>query len=379
MSRINKLVVAVALATAASTASADLISNGYLRVGIGKTDGGDFNPSRAGAANDIGGHRLGRENTYGEHTFGWEGDISDDMTFIAKGTVNYINQSTATITDTLGSADVSETVDLFNVNGKMKEAWVGVGTDFGRVWAGRRFYQRDDIHILDFWYQDMSGDGIGVENIDVGIGKLSLAKIDALYTEDFSSYDAQLSGISVGTKKSIDIGALVHNATSEGDAKGKKAGTAIRIGYTDDDFYGGTLKLFAAHGNDTAGSLNPQWGMDNGAKTTRLMARARAPIGDNWEAEAYAIHQMSNQDWAKWTGFGIRPVYQVDDNWAFAVDAGLHKNSTDWGHELAIAPTYTFGNFGFWSRPQLRFIGKYVEAPSGNSDTSVGIQFETWY
>jgi len=376
MSRINKLVVAVALATAASTASADLISNGYLRVGVGQTEGGDFAPVGTGG---WAGNRLGRENTYGEHTFGWEGDISDDMTFIAKGTVNYINQSTATVTDTLGSADVSETVDLFNVNEDMKEAWAGVGTDFGRVWAGRRFYQRDDIHILDFWYQDMSGDGIGIENIDVGVGKLSLAKIDALYTDQVSSFDAQLSGISIGTKKSIDVGALVHTATSEGDAAGLDAGTALRVRYTDDDFYGGWLKLYASHGRDSASSLVPAWTTGNGSDMTRFVARSYTPIGDNWEAEAYAVHQTGSEDWMKWTGFGIRPVYQVDDNWAYAVDVGFHKNADDWGHELAIAPTYTFGNFGFWSRPQLRLIGKYAEAPSGDSNTSIGLQFETWY
>ena len=43
------------------------------------------------------------------------------------------------------------------------------------LWAGKRFYQRHDIHMNDFYYWDISGPGAGVENIDLGFGKLSVA------------------------------------------------------------------------------------------------------------------------------------------------------------------------------------------------------------
>ena len=43
------------------------------------------------------------------------------------------------------------------------------------IWAGKRFYQRHDVHMIDFYYWDISGPGAGLENIDVGFGKLSLA------------------------------------------------------------------------------------------------------------------------------------------------------------------------------------------------------------
>jgi maltoporin len=374
----KKIVIALALASLSTAASAEIYGHGYLRTGVGVTDGGDFAPASAGGAAN---NRLGRENTYGEHTFGWTDEVADGYRMIAEGTVNYINQSTATITDTIGSADTTEMVDLFNVNGSMKQAWVGVEGDFGRLWAGRRFYNRDDIHILDFWYKDSTGTGLGLENFDVGVGKLSVAKIDALYSDKFYSYDAQLSGIEVGTKKSLTLGVTKHNATKIGNADANfKAGTAYRVEYTDEDFMGGSLKLFGARGDDSAASLLPAWSTDAGSDVTRLMARARMPIGDNFESEIYAIHQYGSNDWQKWTGFGARPVYQVDDNWAYQFDGGVHKDATnDWGYEVAVAPTYTFGNFGFFARPQLRAIAKYVESPAGDSNTSFGLQFETWY
>ncbi|MCE1741461.1 carbohydrate porin, partial [Enterobacter hormaechei] len=43
------------------------------------------------------------------------------------------------------------------------------------LWAGKRYYQRHDIHISDFYYWDTSGAGAGIENMEVGSGKLSVA------------------------------------------------------------------------------------------------------------------------------------------------------------------------------------------------------------
>ncbi len=43
------------------------------------------------------------------------------------------------------------------------------------LWAGKRFYQRHDVHMIDFYYWDISGPGAGLENVDLGFGKLSLA------------------------------------------------------------------------------------------------------------------------------------------------------------------------------------------------------------
>ena len=46
------------------------------------------------------------------------------------------------------------------------------------LWAGKRFYQRKDVHILDYYYLHNSGTGFGVENIPVGnLGSVSVALI----------------------------------------------------------------------------------------------------------------------------------------------------------------------------------------------------------
>ena len=56
-----------------------------------------------------------------------------------------------------------------NVQGKNLIEWLPGST----IWAGKRFYQRHDVHMIDFYYWDISGPGAGIENIDLGFGKLS--------------------------------------------------------------------------------------------------------------------------------------------------------------------------------------------------------------
>ena len=43
------------------------------------------------------------------------------------------------------------------------------------LWVGKRFYQRHDIHMIDYFYWNLAGPGVGLENIDVGMGKVGVA------------------------------------------------------------------------------------------------------------------------------------------------------------------------------------------------------------
>ena len=60
----------------------------------------------------------------------------------------------------------------------LREAWAGYEMPSGiQLWAGKRYYQRKDIHIMDYYYLNNSGNGFGVENIDTGLGSVSVAII----------------------------------------------------------------------------------------------------------------------------------------------------------------------------------------------------------
>jgi maltoporin len=61
-------------------------------------------------------------------------------------------------------------------------AWVGKVAEAMpelRFWAGQRYYGREYIPMLDLFYSSAEGVGGGVENINVGIGKLAVAYLGA--------------------------------------------------------------------------------------------------------------------------------------------------------------------------------------------------------
>jgi hypothetical protein len=47
-------------------------------------------------------------------------------------------------------------------------------------WGGQRFLDRHDIHIHDYFFDDYSGYGLGVYNIDFGFGKLNLSYLGGI-------------------------------------------------------------------------------------------------------------------------------------------------------------------------------------------------------
>src|ERR1700736_608797 len=48
------------------------------------------------------------------------------------------------------------------------------------VWGGQRVYERHDIHLHDLFFDDYSGYGMGVDNIDLGFGKLEFAYLGGI-------------------------------------------------------------------------------------------------------------------------------------------------------------------------------------------------------
>ena len=83
----------------------------------------------------------------------------------------------------------------------IREAWAGYTLPSGiQIWAGKRFYQRKDIHILDFYYLNDSGTGAGVEAIPVGnLGQVSLAVIKYQVDENAGDTTWTFSGKNIKT------------------------------------------------------------------------------------------------------------------------------------------------------------------------------------
>jgi maltoporin len=158
--------------------------SGYFRAGYGRDDQGGPQVGflAPGAAAK---YRLGNEaENYGELALGksWyvPGMFSLDATERPDGTpsgpvaraqfrVSFFNPYTD-----LGSGSGTDVA--------LPEAWAAIGNVLPsrpdmKFWAGNRFYRRQDIHVNDFFFYNMSGGGGGMEDLDVGFGKLALAWI----------------------------------------------------------------------------------------------------------------------------------------------------------------------------------------------------------
>ena len=164
MKKVNLLAAAVLAAAFAMPAQADFTPNanfnGYMRSGVMHGN------SAFGSKTDtvkLG--RLGNENdTFME--FGLGADVAkvDDVTYSVYGMIAH-------------GGDGNETD--WNTNLSCRQAWAGAknllgqGDDF--LWIGKRYYKREDIHILDEYYYNVSGTCVGLENVVLGPGKISLA------------------------------------------------------------------------------------------------------------------------------------------------------------------------------------------------------------
>ena len=54
------------------------------------------------------------------------------------------------------------------------QQWALTGLKGATLWAGKRYHKNPDIHMLDYTYRSPAqSPGWGLDNVDVGIGKLS--------------------------------------------------------------------------------------------------------------------------------------------------------------------------------------------------------------
>ena len=176
----NQCFGAIALASASMGAMAvsgeDFDFSAYARSGIGNTSkGGEQLCFKAAGAPSK--YRLGNEcETYAELKFG--ADLYDENGIDFKFGSNIAYKS-------------EQQKDYEDVKPAIREMNIQATGVFGStmpdamLWAGKRFYQRHDVHMIDYYYWDVSGPGVGIQNIDVGMGNLDIAwvrnKNDVIY------------------------------------------------------------------------------------------------------------------------------------------------------------------------------------------------------
>ena len=181
MRKLNVLAVSVMAALMAAPAMADddgptFDFHGCMRSGIGHySHGGSvvgYDKTNVG--------RLGNEgDSYLETEFGSRLFKKGDTEFYLDTMLGYAandnNDYEGTGFFNLGSGSSSSSMNVGLRQLNLQAKGIIPGQKDAVIWAGKRYYQRHDIHLWDMYYMDISGAGAGIENLKIGPGQLSIA------------------------------------------------------------------------------------------------------------------------------------------------------------------------------------------------------------
>ncbi|EKO3487645.1 maltoporin LamB [Vibrio fluvialis] len=398
MKKVSVIAAAVAATLAAGSAFA-VDFNGYFRAGTGIS--GNGNGDISFMKNGIG--RLGNEND-NYYEFGFKEELkTGEQSWKVESMIAQGNNGAK------GWEDGDFNVAQFNVQAKGLFA----SDQDAVLWAGKRYYQRKDIHITDFYFLNTSGTGGGIENVSLGNQKLSVALIQDGDNTASSGYifDARLANISLWENASLEL-AVAYNFATEKDGKQETAddgvmGTAIlhqglSNGFNQTVFQYGTAGYGVQMANLWGSGAYYSRGTteNNDATGFRILNWGVMNFGSSWEMGHQLAYLAGSDIGSSKTDIDqysvvVRPMYKWNDTMRTVFEAGYNGgekvNSAGTGKEdfagskFTVAQAWAMGD-SFWSRPELRVYGSYLTdhegttfGNKGDSDFVVGIQVEAWW
>lgn len=301
----------------------------------------------------------------------------------------------------------------------------------GRVWGGRRYYDRLHIGINDQFLEIHDSDGAGIEDMQVGPGKLSLAFLMNPNSEADRVADPAMPGVTVGTANlapfkinarytdiktmpegSLQIWAGFHGSSTSDDESGRnltiaKPDNLFRIAAYHTigkilggiNFLGAKVEIGPNH-LLLRGVVKEEMTFNNGHTGVDVIAEVRSARDRANEDAEYATNN--------WFSLGGRLDHQLKGPFRFLLEAGIDVVSPEGGDALNLfkvtpclaisagdgagsRPTVRlFYTHGFWNdAAQTSPLGVYALGQSGtrlaqvygdaNNGGSLGIQAEAWW
>lgn len=414
------LLLAICVALASSSAYA-VDFNGYVRAGTGVAGSGgglqhedEFNKSLLG--------RLGNEfDTYAEIGLGQELFNQDEHSMYLDTMFSMESEGNMEKEKTSESDSKEAEFGIKQAALKLK-GYIPNAPD-AVLWAGKRFYQRQDIHIIDTKFLNVSGYGAGIEGLQVGPGSLSAAVIrgdgdaydGATSIGDLNVYygDVRYSNLTPweGAWAEVALDYAVVNPTDEQKETGAvdldngvmftaQLSQSFSMGWDKIVFQYGDKGL-AQNMISQGGGWYDIWSGDvNNAKGYRLINTGDIHFTENFMIDHVMTYGYAEDhgDWVddeKLFSVVMRPTYCWSDYNKSMIELGYFKDKKTWdsgsvdktgGKKITLAHAFTVGK-GFLSRPELRFFVSYMKDDEGNSfkedtknsDVFYGAQFEAWW
>jgi maltoporin len=292
-----------------------------------------------------------------------------------------------------------------NANYGIEQAYVEMkGVDIAPqalFWMGKR-RDRDDVHIVDTFFTNMSGVGAGVENIDAGFGKFGFSgyKTDTNGgANGIARLHAQLYDIPVNPDGKLRLVATFSKADSQGGQKGKD-GFGLTAEHVQDKFFGGGNHIWVQYAQGST-NINQGFGnalADTNTKTWRVVESPSWQIG-SFGGQAIALYQHDEEaGGVKWNSYtlGGRGSFGITKNLKFLTEIGFSGRKPNGGSQenltkVTIGPALSTGP-DFWKRPELRLYVTYADfnkaaaqdaqngLPANKTNAvSYGAQVEIWF
>lgn len=419
------LPISAAVIMALGSASASAVDfHGYFRSGVAVSKDGAMQAKDYVSVNKVG--RLGLEDdTYSEIQLGQEvynkGGKSfyvDSMFAMASNGSNDWEATNGDGTKVGRSGDGADfALRQFNVQAK------GLFGGNEVTWAGKRYYQRHDVHIADFYYWNISGAGAGVEAIQAGPGQLSFAWVrndrsasDTGLTGalNVNTLDARYAGVPLWSNATLEVGAdyaLLNPTDAQDKANPNLKNGVMLTAELTQGILGGFNKTVLQYGTEGYSKSFAFYGdgswygaeAKKGADGYRVINHGVISLGDSWDLSHMLSYGVGKQMWTgndSWTAFAgvVRPVYKWNDIMKTEFEYGYGKDtnkatsgtkSSDNYQKFTVAQAFAAGK-GFWARPEIRVFASYVKkggdgttdvfnGGTDNNAMNYGVQAEAWW
>jgi len=218
------------------------------------------------------------------------------------------------------------------------------------VWAGQRFYDRHDVHLHDLFYDDYSGYGAGIDNIDLGFGKLLFSYLG-------------------GIRDDIASGNGFDNTITDPRRGGLYMHTFdVRI--HDIDLLGGKLELVGDYqflkGGNYRGDVDNDG--DAAADVVKIGDTSGFRVGAIY---SYPLSKTSFAQAAVFYGYGASELFGVDPNNGRGTFAGFNLNEA----LGRVNKDGTISSSSLRRASQLRAIGQIIWNVTDNFAFSAEVHY----
>jgi maltoporin len=382
----------------------DASMHGYFRLGFGMSSQKGrqvcFQAPGAGAK-----YRLGNEcDQYGEFNFsapmyvGTDGVVASayfmPAVYIPSTNAGYPQGISSPAGTTATGADWGFPIFYMDIKGI---PWLSGGT----AWVGRRYYKREDFHLMDFFYWNPSGLGGGVEDIALGSTlKLSYAAFvvegpglsagalaPPLPPRAYLGVrnDLQLRGLELYPGGELQFGLNV--IVDDSDVAGTHSGWGVTVRHVQKAL-GGDNKLAFQYGQGGGTGFGIPDSLVNDSDVTRMRivdVFTFQPLP--WfGGQLGVIYQRDDADAGgqNWLTVGARPVIGFNEYFKLLVEIGHDSVKPEGGEtrsltKITVAPAISAGQ-AFTSRPELRLFYTFAtwnDAARGAGVDSAGIYTPT--